>query len=99
MLRIDVWDLTKGKTLTFQSPAVCRCGPDSKRQRTPLKVRDFHITASIERALSSWSFHLLIQQKRFCPPTCRYKSLFCPKKASVAHLASLRYSTVAHSQV
>lgn len=45
MLRIDVWDWTKGKTLTFQFPAVSRYGPDSKRQRTPLEVRDFHITA------------------------------------------------------
>lgn len=46
MLRIDVWDWTKGKTLVFQSPAVSRRGLDSsKRQRTPLEVMDFHITA------------------------------------------------------
>lgn len=45
MLRIDVWDEPKGKTQAFQFPAVSRCGLDSKRQRTPRKVMNFHITA------------------------------------------------------
>lgn len=92
-VRIDVWDLTKGKTQAFQSPAVSRCGPDSSKEaENTTESYEFSHYCSIQGALSSWSFHPLIQQKTFCPPICRHKRLCCPEKASVAHLASLRCS-------